>query len=195
MNSSRLGRVFSVAVLVTLLAACGPRTGRSSSKKIHVIGTWGGDEQASLLASGKPWQDRTGNKVSYEGTSDINALLTTRVKAGNPPDLAGLPGPGQMAQFAKAGSLFSLDSAVDMTQLNSDYGPNWVKLGTSNGHLVGIFIKASIKGLIYYDPKTISAAGVDFTTPPNTSDDMVAASKTIPSKNGKNPWRIGWSTG
>ena len=113
MNSSRLGRIFSVAVLVSLLAACGPGTSSTSSKTLHVIGTWGGSEQASFLAMVKPWEDRTGNKVSYEGSRDINALLTTRVKAGNPPDLAGLPGPGQMAQFAKAGSLFSLDNAVD----------------------------------------------------------------------------------
>jgi alpha-glucoside transport system substrate-binding protein len=92
MNSSRLGRIFSVAVLVSLLAACGPGTGSSSSKTIHVIGTWGGSEQASFLAMVKPWEDSTGNKVTYEGTRDINALLTTRVKAGNPPDLAGLAG-------------------------------------------------------------------------------------------------------
>src|SRR5436305_5753629 len=128
MNSSRLGRIFSVAVLISMLAACGPGTGSSSSKTLHVIGTWGGSEQASFMAMIKPWTDRTGNKVSYEGTRDINALLTTRVKAGNPPDLAGLPGPGQMAQFAKAGSLVSLDSAVDMNAMNSQYGANWVKL-------------------------------------------------------------------
>ena len=85
MNSSRLGRIFSVAVLVSLLAACGPGTSSTSSKTLHVIGTWGGSEQASFLAMVKPWEDRTGNKVSYEGSRDINALLTTRVKAGNPP--------------------------------------------------------------------------------------------------------------
>src|SRR5205814_2229527 len=92
MNVSRLGRIFSVAVLVALLAACGPGTGSTSSKTLHVIGTWGGSEQASFMAMVKPWETQTGNKVSYEGSRDLNALLTTRVKAGNPPDLAGLPG-------------------------------------------------------------------------------------------------------
>lgn len=195
MNSSRLGRLFSVAVLVSLLAACGPGTSSTSSKTLHVIGTWGGSEQASFMAMVKPWEDRTGNKVSYEGSRDINALLTTRVKAGNPPDLAGLPGPGQMAQFAKAGSLVSLDQAVDMNAMNSQYGQNWVKLGTANGHLVGIFIKAAIKGLIYYDPKNVSAAGVDFTTPPKTWDDLTTAFTTIRSKTGKTPWCIGVASG
>ena len=195
MNSSRLGRLFSVAVLVSLLAACGPGTGSSNGKTLHVIATWGGSEQKSFMAMVAPWESRTGNKISYEGTRDINALLTTRVKAGNPPDLAGLPGPGQMAQFAKAGTIKSLDSAVDMNALNSQYGPNWVKLGTVDGHLVGIFIKAAIKGLVYYDPKTVTAAGVDFTTPPKTWDDMVTAYNTIRTKTGKTPWCIGVASG
>lgn len=195
MKSSSLGRVFSVAVLVSLLAACGPGTGSSNGKTLHVIATWGGAEQKSFLAMVKPWEDQTGNKVSYEGSRDLNALLTTRVKAGNPPDLAGLPGPGEMAQFAKAGSLKPLDSAVDMSALNSQYGANWVKLGTVNGHLYSIFIKAAIKGLIYYDPKIVSAAGVVVTTPPKTWDEMVTAFNTIRQKTGKTPWCIGVASG
>ena len=196
MNVSRSGRIFSVAVLIALLAACGPGAGTSGGgKTLHVIATWGGSEQKSFLAMVKPWEDRTGNKISYEGSRDVNALLTTRIQAGNPPDFAGLPGPGQMAQFAKAGSLKSLDSAVDMSAMNSQYGQNWVKLGTVNGHLVGIFIKASIKGLIYYDPKTVSSAGVDFTTPPKTWADMQTAAQTIRQKTGKTPWCIGVESG
>jgi len=93
MNVSRSGRIFSVAVLIALLAACGPGAGTSGGgKTLHVIATWGGSEQKSFLAMVKPWEDRTGNKISYEGSRDVNALLTTRIQAGNPPDFAGLPG-------------------------------------------------------------------------------------------------------
>jgi alpha-glucoside transport system substrate-binding protein len=42
----------------------------------------------------EPWEERTGATMEYEGTRDINAVLTTRVEGGNPPDIAGLPGPG-----------------------------------------------------------------------------------------------------
>src|SRR3989440_12964721 len=108
MNSSRLGRLFSVAVLVSLLAACGPGTGSSNGKTLHVIATWGGSEQKYFMAMVAPWESRTGIKISYAGTSDINAHLTTRVKAANPPDLAGLPGPVQMAQYPNAGPIKSL---------------------------------------------------------------------------------------
>ena len=46
------------------------------------------------MAMVKPFEDATGVRVQYEGTRDLNAVLTTRVQGGNPPDLAGLPGPG-----------------------------------------------------------------------------------------------------
>jgi alpha-glucoside transport system substrate-binding protein len=197
MNGSRLARVFPIAVLISLLvAACGPASNSGSgAKTLDVIATWSGDEQKSFMAMVQPWENQTGNKIAYESSRDVNALLTTRIQAGNPPDLAGLPGPGQMAQFAKQGKLLSLDNAVDMNTMNSQYGSNWVKLGTVNGHLVGIFIKVAIKGLIYYDPKTISQAGLDFSTPPKTYDELNADAKQIRQKTGKTPWCIGIESG
>src|SRR5439155_9175155 len=65
------------------------------SGNISVLATWGGDEQANFLAMVKPFEDASGAKIQYEGTRDLNAVLTTRVSGGNPPDVAGLPGPGQ----------------------------------------------------------------------------------------------------
>src|SRR3981081_4321753 len=88
---------FLLVIPLVVLAACSPGQGSSSSKgTVHLLGTWGGSEQDSFLAMVKPFEDRTGIKIQYEGTRDLNAVLTTRVTAGHPPDLAGLPGPGQM---------------------------------------------------------------------------------------------------
>ena len=53
------------------------------------------------MAMVEPWETQTGITVKYTGTRDINAVLTTGVASGILPDLAGLPGPGQMAEFAK----------------------------------------------------------------------------------------------
>ena len=59
----------------------------------------------------------TGNDVKYTGTRDINTVLTTGVASGILPDLAGLPGPGQMTEFAKAGALKPLDDVLDIADL------------------------------------------------------------------------------
>jgi alpha-glucoside transport system substrate-binding protein len=174
--------------------ACGPGAA-SNGKHLTVIASWGGDEQKSFLAMAKPWEDRTGNKIDYTGSRDLNALLTTRLQAGNPPDLAGLPGPGQMIEFAKRGQLAPLETAVDMSTMNDQYGKDWIRLGTINGHLVGIFIKTAIKGLIWYDPKTASAARIPLSSnPPKTWDDLMAVSQQI-AATGKTPWCIGVESG
>ncbi|HLQ31937.1 MAG TPA: ABC transporter substrate-binding protein [Chloroflexota bacterium] len=155
---------------------------------VAVIGSWGGSEQESFLAMVKPFEDQTGTKVQYEGSRDLNAILQTRVQAGNPPDLAGLPGPGQMAQFAQAGKLVDLSNVVDVNQMKQQYAPDWLTLGTVNGKLVGIFIKAAIKSTIWYDPKNFSQ--VSRGAPPKTWDDLTSLSGNI-AGTGKAPWCIG----
>ena len=199
MKSGRFVRNLACALVAVVgLAACGPGTGSSSGggKTLHVLATWGGDEQKAFLAMVKPWEDRTGNHVAYEGTRDLNAVLSTRVSGGNPPDLAGLPGPGQMAQFAKAGNLTPLDSVVDLTQMNQQYAKSWIDLGSVNGKLYGIFIKAALKGLIWYDPKVVQAAGVSISSSsaPKTWADLQAITAQVKAA-GKTPWCIGLESG
>src|SRR4029079_5778670 len=103
------------------LTACGQSSQQQASKSGaerlggtgNVLATWGGDERERFLAMVKPFEDRTGVQVQYEGTRDLNAVLTTRVQGGNPPDVAGLPGPGQMAELARANRLIDLSTIPD----------------------------------------------------------------------------------
>ena len=188
----KIARLLLVVPLV-LVAACSP--GQSSTSTgggtVHVLGTWGGSEQDSFLAMVKPFEDRTGIKVSYEGTRDINAVLTTRVQAGNPPELAGLPGPGQMFQFAKTNKLIALDGVLDQGQMTSQYPPSWIKLGQYSGKTYAIFIKTSLKGLLWYDPKSFAAKGY---TAPTTWDELTALQAKI-AATGTTPWCVAVESG
>ncbi|MBI3746380.1 MAG: extracellular solute-binding protein, partial [Chloroflexi bacterium] len=116
----------------------------------------------------KPWEAKTGNKVKYTGTRDINTVLTTGVASGVLPDLAGLPGPGQMAEYAKAGALKPLDGVLDVNTYKNETAPALVSLGTVNGKLTGVFIKAAVKGLIWYNPKVHDYSSA----PPATWSDL-----------------------
>ena len=187
-----------VAVLlglpIMLLAACSPGQGSTSTTTggtVHVLGSWGGSEQDSFLAMVKPFEDQTGIKVNYEGTRDINATLTTRLQAGNPPELAGLPGPGQMFQFAKAGKLVALDNILDNTAMKDQYPDSWLKLGQYNGKTYSIFIKTALKGLVWYNPKTFAAKGYSVA---KTWDQLLALQGKIASS-GTTPWCIGLESG
>src|SRR5207237_6482656 len=110
--------------------------------RVSVIGSWGGSEQESFLAMVKPFEDQTGVTVEYEGTRDLNAILTTRVQGGNPPDVAGLPGPGPMAELARAGRLTDLSKVLDEPSMRSQYSDEWRKLGEVDGKKVGICMKS-----------------------------------------------------
>jgi len=144
--------IATLGALVLVVGACNTGGGGSTAdKEVSVVGSWGGSEQESFLAMVKPWEDRTGNKVKYTGSRGLGAYLTTAVASGTLPDLAGLPGPGEMSEFAKGGSLKPLDTVLDLNTYKADTVPSLVELGTVDGKVVAVFIKSSVKGFIWYN--------------------------------------------
>jgi alpha-glucoside transport system substrate-binding protein len=157
-----------------------------SGQEVTVIGTWGGDEETAFREMVKPWEDETGATVKYTGTRDLNIILSNGIQSGVLPDLAGLPGPGQMAEYAAAGALFDLTSILDTETYKSETAPALVDLGTVDGKIVGVFIKSAVKGLIWYNP-TVN----DFSaSPPATWDDLQAAITANASK-ADEAWCVG----
>ena len=160
--------------------------------KVTVLATWGGSEQDSFLAMMKPFEVQSGVTVQYERVSDLNGVLTTRVQAGNPPDIAGLPGPDQMAQFARGGKLVDLDPVLDQKAMKQQYSDGWLKLAQVDGKQYGIFVRAALEDQIWYDPKMFSQ--VSGGSNPRTWDDMLALSNKI-AATGTAPWCIGLESG
>ena len=159
-----------LVVIALVMAACGTSTPSGDSKTVTVIGTWTDAEQDAFLAMVKPWETDTGNKVKYQGTRAINDILAAGIPTGVLPDLAGLPGPGQMAEYAKAGVLQPLDDVLDVATYTDETSPALVELGKADGKTYGIFIKAALKGLIYYVPANHDYAA----SPPATWDDLIS---------------------
>jgi alpha-glucoside transport system substrate-binding protein len=185
----RVAAIAGTAALV--FAACSSPSGSGGAgKSVTVIGAWGGDEEKAFKAMVAPWEAETGNTVKYTGTRDLNAVLTTGVASGVLPDLAGLPGPGQMAEFAKGGSLKPLDDVLDKATYTSETAPALVKLGTVDGKLTGVFIKAAVKGLIWYSPKLHDYASA----PPASWDDLKTQAKANQGA-AKAIWCVGLESG
>ena len=158
---------------------------------IKVLGVWGGQEADTFAAMNEAFTNRTGVKVEFEATRDLDAVLTTRIQAGNPPDIVVLPNPGKLYELARAGRLVDLSKVLNMREYNMDYSPSWTTLASVNGKLYGLFVKAAIKGLVWYSPEAIKAAGI---TLPTTWDDMIATSKKI-AATGTTPWSVGIESG
>ena len=184
---SRYRFLTPLVILGLLLAACTAATpspggggsgapGASAGEEdltgaeVTVIGTWTDAEQESFLAMVAPWEDQTGATVKYQGTRAINDILAAGIPTGVLPDLAGLPGPGQMAEYAAAGALKPLDNVLDVATYTDETSPALVTLGQVDGTTYGVFIKASVKGLIWYSPKLHDYAGSE----PATWDDLLS---------------------
>ncbi len=191
--SSWIRRLTPLAVLALVAAGCSSEPeddGDLRGDTVTVIGTWGGDEEAAFLEMVKPWEEETGATVKYTGTRDINTVLTTGVASGVLPDLAGLPGPGQLAEYADAGALVPLGDVLDIDTYTADTAPALVELGKVDGDVYGVFIKAAVKGLIWFNPSQYDFSG----DPPATWDDLLAAA-TEHQGAAENVWCLGIESG
>ena len=176
---------------VVALVGCGGGTSTSKGS-VHVLAVWAAAEQDSFLATLKPFEDQTGIKVLYESTRDVDSVLATRIAAGNPPEIAALPSLASANKYAGQGKMVQLDNGIlDMTTMNAQYSPGWIKLGTINGKLYQIFAWASVKGLIWYDPKNFTAKG--YTVPTTWADLMTLQAKI--KADGTTPWCIAVASG
>ena len=195
------GAVAWIIIVVLVIALAGGLTyytrrtgilpGQKLGGRVTVLGVWGGNELESFLAMVRPFETLYGVQVQFEGTTDLNAVLTTRLEGGNPPDLAALPGPGQMAEFARAGKLVPLNSVIDLGAMKTRYAQSWIDLGTVDGKVYGAFVKVALKGLIWYNPKTFVAAGYSV---PSTWEELLALTDRI-AADGKAAWCIGLESG
>lgn len=189
LRATALGLSFSVAG--ALLEACEINNTPSAPTTLDVLNVWSGEEQDSFSAMVEPFTEQHGIKVHVESTRDLNALLTTRLRGSNPPDIAILPNPGKMQELASHGKLIALDSFLDMNQIRNDYAQTWLDLGSYQHRLYAIFTKAANKGTIWYNPTQFQAQHYQI---PTDWQGLITLSNTI-SASGKYPWSMGVFSG
>ncbi len=196
--------LFSVlAVVLVGVAACAPAATPTperivetievpvSGGAVTVLGVWGGAEFEAFSGAVAPFTEETGIGMAFETSREQVTVLVTRVEAGNPPDLAILPQPGLLVDFAKMGALVPLDTFIDMDQLKEDYAQSWIDLGSYDGKLYGIWFKGALKSLVWYSPAAFEAGGYEV---PTTWDELIALSDQIVADGGV-PWCIGLESG
>lgn len=183
----------SVAALLMLSACGGGDEGASESaeKTVTVLGVVVGEQQEKLEAALQPFEEETGIDVIYEGTDSFATLLPVRVESGDAPDIAMFPQPGLMASFAEAGQMVPVTEFMDEATLAEAYPETWLSLGTFDDSIYGIWYRASVKSLVWYNPKAFEAQGF---TVPTTWDEMLALSDQIVDA-GAMPWCIGLESG
>ena len=142
--------LLSLAFLM-LLSGCGTPS-VSTPATVRVLGSWTGEELATFRAVIAPFEKKSGVKIEYASTRDLRGVLQRELASGSPPDIAGLDGPGHMRELAGVGALHDLSDTVEIGKYRSAVAPTFIDLGTVDGRLVGVFVRSSVKGLIWYQP-------------------------------------------
>ncbi|WP_432870698.1 ABC transporter substrate-binding protein [Microbispora rosea] len=161
--------------------------------KVEVAAKWTGDEQANFEKVLKAFEEKTGATVTYASTGeDTGAYLGPRIQGGNPPDVAILPQPGLVQQYADENALKPLAPEVQ-TQIDQNYTPYWKELGSAKGQVYGVLVKAAHKSLVWYRQSAFDDAGAQ---PASTWDDLIKNAQTL-SDSGVSPFALcaasGWT--
>lgn len=178
----------SLALVLCLVIVGGMAgLGFAQDGKVDIAVTWSGEELQAFKKTIKIFEEQTGIDVTVESVGrDIATVLVTRVEAGNPPDVAAIPNPGQMQEFVKQDALVGLDESIV-----ENHPKAFVDLGTVNEELYGIFLSADLKSLVWYNPKNFEEMGYEV---PQTWDELMALSDQIVADGGT-PWCIGLESG
>ncbi|WP_182887505.1 ABC transporter substrate-binding protein [Microbispora sp. H10885] len=164
-----------------------------AGEKIEIAAKWTGDEQANFEKVLKAFEEKTGATVTYASTGeDTGAYLGPRIEGGNPPDVAILPQPGLVQQYADENALKPLSPEVQ-AQIDQNYTPYWKDLGSAKGQVYGVLVKAAHKSLIWYRQGAFDDAGAQ---PASTWDDLIKNAQTL-SDSGVAPFALcaasGWT--
>jgi ABC-type glycerol-3-phosphate transport system substrate-binding protein len=190
-NRWLLAPLVGVCALAVAGGAGGARHQQGVSGTVSIIAKWTGDEQKSFEAVLAPFKKANPDvTIKYQGAGDNTPqVVSTAIAGGNPPDIATMPQPGTMRDFAKRGALKSINFAK--STIASHYAPVWLQLGSVNGQLYGLFFKGSDKSTVWYNVKSFKNAGAKA---PATWPQFLAAAKTIRAS-GQKAYSIGGADG
>ena len=133
----------AAALAASTLTGCGAAT-----TELTVLGPWIGAEEQSFRAVFAGFESAHHITIDYIGTPAVNEVLQADVQKGQPPDVAVLASPGELARYAASGQLRQIPKLDD-----AEYSKQWqslLRLGTTNTYAVPV--KADLKSIVWYDP-------------------------------------------
>ncbi len=160
---------------------------------IVFVTSFEGGELADFRRVVRAFEDQStlGTRVEVEAVGrDLNTIISTRVAAGNPPDLTNFPFPGVVAEFARSGDLVGIGGMLSQESLAQQPG-GFLELGTVDGTLYAVTPIASLKSLVWYHVPTFTAGGYAI---PNSLAELRALTEQM-SADGLTPWCVGVESG
>jgi alpha-glucoside transport system substrate-binding protein len=158
-----------------------------SGTTVNIFGAIVDEDARRFRASMEPFIEQTGINVVYEGSGDFETLITVRAEGGSPPDIAAFPQPGLAADLVAGGYVYDVADWLGMDFLSGQYNDAWLDLAEIGGIQAGVWYRASVKSLVWYNIPAFEEEGYEI---PETWDEMLALSDQMV-RDGYTPWTIG----
>jgi alpha-glucoside transport system substrate-binding protein len=148
-----------VGVCLAMLAGAGVVAARAVRwhGSVTLLAGWTGTEQERFQRGViDKFEKKYRIHVLYQGSSAESQVLAADVASGTSPDVAVLPGPGELARYASEGRLMPLDGLVDL----KGFGTAWVSQvdgGDGSPHTYWVPVKADLKSMVWH-PAALTAA-------------------------------------
>lgn len=133
-----------VLALFLTAAGCGLSApgGSDEVPKVTILGPWTDNQERQF----KEVLDGFGIPYTYQGTAATREVLLAEVLAGNPPDIAILPGVGELVEYADDGQLHSLSELYK----REEYGKPWRPEAEGIEDDLWFPLKADLKSIVWY---------------------------------------------
>ncbi|MFJ6916801.1 ABC transporter substrate-binding protein [Streptomyces sp. NPDC101133] len=143
-----------LCVCLVLLGAglwAGVRWARDWEGSVTLLANWSGAEREQFEEHViEPFEEKYRIDVVYQGSSALSQVLAADMAAGNPPDVAVLPGPGELLAYAVDGRLHPLDDLFDAGDYDRFWAPRVTVPGAGGAHTYWLPVKTGLKSMVWY---------------------------------------------
>ncbi len=170
--------------------------GKYKGTKVTAFGAFADADEVKFNENVKDFEDKTGIDIQYESSKQFEVTISTRVDAGNPPDIVDFPQTGLMGTIAKTGKLIDLHTFMSDDYLKGQYLQSWLDMATKPDKdgkpvMAGVWERVNVKSLVWYPKMAFDAAGYKV---PTTWDELMTLQDQI-AQDGDTPWCIGIESG
>ena len=194
---SRLGTsriLLLLAVLSLLVSAClgqgdggggGGGDAGGGGGGVEIFGAFTAGEGDLFAESVDAFAEESGVDVTYNGSTDFNTLITTRVEGGDIPDIALFPQPGLLLDVAQSAEAPPIDEYLDVAALEESLIPGFLDATTAeDGSVYGFPMRMAVKSVLWYPVPEFEEAGYAI---PETDTELDALEEQIKADGGT-PW-------
>ena len=170
--------------------------GKFKGTTVTAFGAFADADEVKFNENVRAFEEATGIDIQYESSKQFEATISTRVDAGNVPDIVDFPQPGLMGSLAKTGKLVDVSTYMSEDYLKGQYIDSWLDMATHPGPdgqplMVGVWERVNVKSLVWYPKKAFDEAGYQI---PATWDELVELQNQI-AADGDAPWCVGIESG